>query len=328
MMMNSLAESHLLRSPAPRHDWTLDEVLGLFQQPFNDLLYQAHTVHRNFFDPNRIQLSTLLNIKTGGCSEDCGYCPQSAHHDTGVESERLLDLAEVRASAQKAKKNGATRFCMGAAWRSLKDRDLASVIDMVAAVKSLGLETCFTLGMLTADQAHRLKEAGLDFYNHNLDTSESYYSKVISTRTYRDRLDTLNHVRNAGISVCCGGILGMGEDLVDRCNLLITLANMSPQPESVPINQLVRVAGTPLEHANPPDPFDIVRTIAVARVQMPNSYVRLSAGRTGMSDELQALCFFAGANSIFYGDKLLTTDNPEGEADRRLFQRLGLEAQT
>jgi len=327
MMMNSLAESHPSRSPALRHDWTLEEVLGLFQQPFNDLLYQAHRVHRNSFDPNRVQLSTLLNIKTGGCSEDCGYCPQSAHHDTGVKAERLLNLSEVRVAVRKAKKNGATRFCMGAAWRSLKDRDLGSVIDMVAAVKSLGMETCLTLGMLTAEQAHRLKEAGLDFYNHNLDTSEAYYSKVITTRTYQDRLDTLKHVRDAGISVCCGGIIGMGEDLLDRCNLLITLANMSPQPESVPINQLVRIAGTPLEHAIPPDPFDIVRTIAVARILMPNSYVRLSAGRTGMSDELQALCFFAGANSIFYGDKLLTTDNPELEEDRRLFQRLGLEAQ-
>jgi biotin synthase len=308
-----------------RHDWRLEEVLGLFQQSFNDLLYQAQNVHRHYFEPNRIQLSTLLNIKTGGCPEDCAYCPQSARYDTGLKAEPLLHISQVRQAAERAKEKGATRFCMGAAWRSPKDRDLDRVIEMIAGVRALGLETCATLGMLSLDQAIRLKQAGLDFYNHNLDTSGSHYQAIITTRTYRDRLQTLEHVRQAGIAVCCGGIIGLGEGLTDRCGLLITLANLPIHPESVPINMLVRVAGTPLAKAERPDPFDIIRTIAVARLLMPASTIRLSAGRTEMSDELQALCFFAGANSIFYGERLLTTDNPGVERDRELFRRLGIE---
>jgi biotin synthase len=308
-----------------RHDWRLNEVLGLFQQSFNDLLYQAHSVHRHYFEPNRVQLSTLLNIKTGGCPEDCAYCPQSARYDTGLKAEPLLEISKVKQAAERAKEKGATRFCMGAAWRSPKDRDLDRVIEMIAGVRALGLETCATLGMLRLDQAIRLKQAGLDFYNHNLDTSESHYQAVITTRTYRDRLQTLEHVRKAGIAVCCGGIIGLGEGLADRCGLLITLANLPVHPESVPINMLVRVAGTPLAEAERPDPFDIIRTIAVARLLMPASTIRLSAGRMEMSDEFQALCFFAGANSIFYGERLLTTDNPGVERDRELFRRLGIE---
>ncbi len=298
--------------------------MALFNQPFNDLIFGAQTVFRQYFDPNRIQLSTLLNIKTGGCPEDCAYCPQSARYQTGLQAEPLMDAETVRQAAQDAKKHGAGRFCMGAAWRNPKDRDLEKVIDMVKAVKDLGLETCATLGMLTPEQALKLKHAGLDYYNHNLDSSEEFYSEIISTRTYQDRIQTLEAVRNAGMNVCCGGIVGMGETIADRAQMLIVLANMPRHPESVPINLLVRVQGTPLQDANETDPFDIVRMIAVARIMMPASYVRLSAGRTEMSDELQALCFLAGANSVFYGEKLLTTDNPGVIRDRKLMERLGL----
>ncbi|GAB6066738.1 biotin synthase BioB [Methylothermus subterraneus] len=307
-----------------RHDWTKQEVLALYELSLSDLIYTAQTVHRRYFDPNRIQISTLLSIKTGGCPEDCAYCPQSGRYATGLEREPLLSLEEVVAAAQAAKANGATRFCMGAAWRAPKDRDLERLAEMVAAVKALGLETCMTLGMLTEAQAKRLKQAGLDYYNHNLDTSPEFYPKIIRTRTYQDRLDTLRHVREAGIHVCCGGIVGMGESRADRAELLRQLANLPRHPESVPINLLVQVEGTPLYGAPSLDPFELVRTVAVARILMPASYVRLSAGRTALSDELQALCFLAGANSVFFGDKLLTTANPEREADRRLFERLGL----
>jgi len=309
-----------------RHDWIQTEILNLFYQPLNDLVFQAQALHRRYFDPNVIQLSTLLNIKTGGCPEDCAYCPQSARYQTSVNAEPLMSLDKVRAAAEQAKGQGASRFCMGAAWRSPKDRDLDQVLEMVRTVKQSGLETCATLGMLTEEQALRLKEAGLDFYNHNLDSSAGFYRTIISTRTYEDRLQTLKAVRQAGMSVCCGGIIGMGEDLQDRAELLRVLATMPKHPESVPINLLVRVEGTPLYGVENLDPFEIVRTIAVARILMPASYVRLSAGRTGMNDELQALCFFAGANSIFYGEKLLTTDNPELEKDQKLFKRLGLKA--
>jgi biotin synthase len=311
-----------------RHDWAVAEILELFALPFNDLLHRAHEQHRRHFDPNAVQLSTLLNIKTGGCPEDCAYCPQSARYHTGVRAQPLLSLTEVIDAANQAKTNGAQRFCMGAAWRSPKDRDIEQVAEMIAAVKALGLETCATLGMLTRAQAERLKQAGLDYYNHNLDSSEAYYRRIISTRTYADRLRTLEHVRAAGIHVCCGGIIGMGEDLRDRAELLRNLANLPRHPESVPINLLVRVAGTPLADAPSLDPFDLVRTVAVARILMPCSYVRLSAGRQEMSDELQALCFYAGANSIFYGERLLTTDNPGWEHDRKLFDRLGIRAAT
>jgi biotin synthase len=310
--------------PVIRHDWTQDEVLAVYRQPFNDLLYRAHTVHRAHFDANAVQISTLLSIKTGGCPEDCAYCPQSARYATGVKAERLMDSESVLAEARTAQAAGATRFCMGAAWREPRDKDLDQVAEIISRVKTLGLETCATLGMLTRRQAERLKEAGLDYYNHNLDTSASYYGRVITTRTQAERLDTLTHVREAGIHVCCGGILGMGETLEDRAELLRTLANLPRHPESVPINMLVRVEGTPLAMAEPVDPLEFVRTIALARVLMPASFVRLSAGREAMSDELQALCFFAGANSIFYGEKLLTTPNPAMHADRRLFDRLGL----
>ncbi len=308
----------------PRHDWTVAEVRALFDLPFADLLYRAQSVHRCHFDPNGVQVSTLLSIKTGGCSEDCGYCSQSARHRTGVEAEPLMDVAEVLEAARAAKAAGASRFCMGAAWRSPRERDLPSLIEMVRGVKALGLETCMTLGMLNAGQTERLAGAGLDYYNHNLDTSERFYASVITTRTYQDRLDTLSHVRAAGIGVCCGGILGMGEDVDDRAALLQTLANLPQHPDSVPINQLVPAEGTPLAHAPAPDPLDFVRTVAAARIVLPRSMVRLSAGRSAMSDELQALCFLAGANSIFYGEKLLTTGNPETEHDRRLFARLGV----
>lgn len=311
-----------------RHDWRAEEIEALFDQPFNDLLHQAQTVHRRHFDPNSVQLSTLLNIKTGGCPEDCAYCPQSVHYQTGVEAGRLLSLDEVVQAAQAARGRGATRFCMGAAWRNPRGRDFDQVLGMVSAVRALGLETCATLGMLDAAQAERLKAAGLDFYNHNLDTSPAYYSQIISTREYRDRLDTLEHVRAAGINVCCGGIVGMGEARSDRIEMLLTLANLAQHPESVPINLLVRVAGTPLASAPALDPFEFVRSIAVARILMPASYVRLSAGRNDMPEALQALCFHAGANSIFYGDKLLTTDNPETEADASLIRRLGMTAET
>jgi biotin synthase len=308
----------------PRHDWTLSEVSALFEQPFNDLLFQAQTVHRRHFNANEVQISTLLSIKTGACPEDCAYCPQSAHYQTGLQKERLMALQEVTAAAKAAKAGGASRFCMGAAWRNPTDKNLDTVMDMIRAVKDEGMETCVTLGMLNAPQARRLKDAGLDYYNHNLDTSPEFYGKIITTRTYQDRLDTLEHVRNCGINVCCGGIVGMGEKLRDRAGLLMQLASLPRHPESVPINMLVQVKGTPLEGTEKLDPLDFIRTIAVARILMPASYVRLSAGRTDMSDETQALCFLAGANSIFYGDKLLTTGNPETDHDKVLFDKLGL----
>ena len=309
---------------ALRHDWQLFEVEALFALPFNDLLFKAQTVHRSCFDPNEIQVSSLLSIKTGSCSEDCAYCPQSARYDSDLTPEALLPVESVIKAAQQAKDQGASRFCMGAAWRSPKDRDIERVVAMVQGVKALGMETCVTLGMLTETQTQALKKGGLDYYNHNLDTSEDYYSEIITTRTYQDRLDTLARVRDAGINVCCGGIVGMGESAQDRAKLLLELANLPQHPESVPINMLVQVEGTPLHGLDALDPLVFVRTIAVARILMPKSRVRLSAGRKDMSDEMQALCFFAGANSIFYGDKLLTTDNPMTNHDQLLFQRLGV----
>lgn len=308
-----------------RHDWSLAEVEALFAVPFIDLVLQAQSVHRACHAPNTVQMSTLLSIKTGACPEDCAYCPQSVHYETGVGRESLMELAAVREAARRAKDAGATRFCMGAAYRSPKAKDLDAICAMVREVSALGLETCATLGMLTPPQAQALRDAGLDYYNHNLDTSESFYGAIITTRTYRDRLDTLDAVRAAGLKVCCGGILGMGESARDRAELLRTLANLPEHPESVPINELVQVPGTPLEGAARVDPFDFVRTIAVARILMPRAHVRLSAGRTQMSDEMQALCFLAGANSIFYGEKLLTTGNPDVDHDRRLLERLGLQ---
>ena len=307
-----------------RHDWSLDEIRGLFALPFNDLVFRAQGVHREHFDPNQVQVSTLLSIKTGACSEDCGYCSQSAKYDTGLEREKLLPLDEVVTAAQAAKDKGANRFCMGAAWRNPTDRNLDKVIEMIQAVRDLGMQTCVTLGMLTDLQARRLRDAGLDYYNHNLDTSPEFYGNVITTRTFQDRLDTLQHVRDAGINVCSGGILGMGESSTDRARMLQELVNLPEHPQSVPINMLVQVEGTPLFGAEQLDPLEFVRSIAVARILMPKSYVRLSAGRTEMSDELQALCFLAGANSIFYGERLLTTDNPAADHDRELFERLGL----
>ena len=309
-----------------RHDWSRAQVEDLFAQPFNDLLHQAQRVHRCFFDPNSVQLSTLFNIRSGGCPEDCAYCPQSARYDTDVEVQGLTPLGEVIDAARAARAEGATRFCMGAAWRSPRGRDFERVLEMVNAVKDTGMETCVTLGMLSAGQAQRLRDAGLDFYNHNLDTSPEYYPRIISTRTYQDRLDTLDHVRRAGISVCCGGIVGMGESRSDRAGLLQVLATLPQHPESVPINLLIRVQGTPLAGAEDLDPFEFVRTIAVARILMPASKVRLSAGRNDMPESLQAMCFHAGANSIFYGEKLLTTDNPQQRRDRALLQRLGMRA--
>jgi biotin synthase len=311
-------------SGAGRHDWTRAEVRALFALAFPELIFRAQSVHRRYFDPAEVQISTLLSIKTGGCPEDCAYCPQSVRYDTGVKAEKLMPAAAVIAEARAAKDAGASRFCMGAAWREPKDRDLDSVCAMVAGVKALGLETCATLGMLTASQARRLKAAGLDYYNHNLDTSPEYYGAIISTRTYQDRLDTLGRVRDAGIHVCCGGIVGMGESAEDRVGMIATLANLPVHPESVPINMLVRVQGTPLATGAALDPIDFVRTIAVARITMPRSVVRLSAGREDMREETQALCFLAGANSIFYGPKLLTTPNPERDRDLRLLDKLGL----
>jgi len=318
-----MACSSLSQDPV-RHDWTLPEARALLDQPFNDLVFEAQTVHRRYFDPNEVQVSSLLSIKTGSCSEDCAYCPQSAHHQTGLSAESLMPIQEVLDAARRAKEQGAGRFCMGAAWRSPTDRDLDRVCEMVEGVKSLGMETCVTLGMLTDTQTERLKGAGLDYYNHNLDTSEAYYSEIITTRTYQDRLDTLERVRNHGLNVCCGGIVGMGEGPEDRAGLLLQLANLPAHPESVPINLLVQVEGTPLASLDSLDPLEFVRTIAAARIMMPRSRVRLSAGRTDMTDELQALCFLAGANSIFYGERLLTTDNPVADSDKRLFDRLGL----
>ena len=320
----SLRAATAASSGAAAPAWTPAQVLALYELPFNDLLFRAHETHRRHFDANEVQLSTLLSIKTGGCPEDCAYCPQSAHHDVSLPANKLMAVDEVLAAAREAREQGATRFCMGAAWRSPKDRDLEAVGAMVSGVKALGLETCVTLGMLEAHQAAQLKDAGLDYYNHNLDTSPEFYGHIIGTRDYQDRLDTLAHVRSAGISVCCGGIVGMGESRADRAGLIAQLASLAPAPESVPINNLVQVPGTPLEGTPPIDPFEFVRTIAVARVTMPRSMVRLSAGREQMDDALQALCFFAGANSIFYGDRLLTTTNPQAERDRALLGRLGL----
>lgn len=311
-----------------RHDWTVEEVTTLFNQPFNDLIHEAHCIHRRHFDHNEIQLSTLLNIKSGGCPEDCAYCPQSVRFSTEIEQTPLMEIEKVKESALAARNNGATRFCMGAAWRSPKEKDFRKVLEMVEAVKSLGMESCATLGMLSREQAVRLKESGLDYYNHNLDTSAEHYKNIISTREYQDRLDTLAHVREAGLNVCCGGIIGMGEDVIDRAGLLITLANMDRHPESVPVNMLVRVEGTPLGNAEPIAPIEIVKTIAVGRIMMPASYLRLSAGRNEMSEELQALCFYAGANSVFFGERLLTTDNPQQERDLAFFRRLGLSLQS
>ena len=307
-----------------RHDWSKAEITTLFDLPFNDLLFQAQSMHRQHFDPNQVQVSTLLSIKTGACPEDCGYCSQSARNDAEIERERLLPLDEVIEKAQQAKQNGASRFCMGAAWRNPTDKNLDKVIDMIIAVKAIGLETCVTLGMLNHEQSQRLKEAGLDYYNHNLDTSPEYYGDIITTRTYQDRLDTLEHVRKANINVCSGGIVGMGEKQTDRVSFLQQLANLPQHPESVPINMLVQVEGTPLHGVDEIEPLQFVRTIAVARILMPESVVRLSAGRTEMSDETQALCFLAGANSIFYGDRLLTTDNPDENHDQLLFEKLGI----
>ena len=308
--------------------WSVAEIEALFALPFSDLMYRAQTVHRSQFDPNVVQLSTLLSIKTGGCPEDCGYCPQSAHHPSAVENEPMLQVADVVAAAEAAKATGATRFCMGAAWRSPKERDLLPVMEMVKAVKALGMETCVTLGMLREGQAEKLKSAGLDYYNHNLDTSPEFYGDIITTRDYQDRLDTLARVRDAGLNVCCGGIVGMGESLTSRAGLIAQLANLNPQPESVPINLLVQVKGTPLYGAETLDPLEFVRTIAVARITMPKSFVRLSAGRQEMGEAIQTLCFLAGANSIFYGEKLLTTGNPEATRDRALIDKLGMRPQT
>ncbi|WP_415880575.1 biotin synthase BioB [Methylomonas sp. TEB] len=320
----SASQKPLESTATIRHDWQLHEVEALLALPFNDLIFQAQSVHRVYFDPNEIQVSSLLSIKTGSCSEDCGYCPQSARYDSDLNPEALMPVDAVLKAAQQAKEQGASRFCMGAAWRSPKDRDIERVVEMVQGVKALGMETCVTLGMLSDKQTQALKDGGLDYYNHNLDTSEDYYSEIITTRTYQDRLDTLERVRDAGINVCCGGIVGMGESQTDRAKLLLQLANMPKHPESVPINMLVQVEGTPLHGTEALDPIVFVRTIAVARILMPQSRVRLSAGRKAMSDEMQALCFLAGANSIFYGDKLLTTDNPMTNHDQQLFERLGV----
>lgn len=309
---------------AVRHDWRRDEIEALFALPFNDLLFHAATVHRRHFDPNAVQVSTLLSIKTGACPEDCKYCSQSGHYNTELEKEKLLEVQKVLEEARAAKEKGASRFCMGAAWRSPRDKDMPYVLDMVKQVKAMGMETCMTLGMLSQEQAGQLAEAGLDYYNHNLDTSPEYYGQIISTRSYNDRLGTLAHVRDAGMKVCAGGIIGMGEDRRDRVGLLQQLANLPAHPESVPINMLVKIKGTPLADVADLDHFEFVRTIAVARILMPQSFVRLSAGRQEMNDEMQALCFFAGANSIFYGERLLTTDNPETGHDQKLFNRLGI----
>ena len=320
---------HEIPTPAARRAiaaqrWPVDKVLELFNLPFSDLLFRAQQVHRENFDPQDVELATLLSIKTGGCPEDCGYCPQAQRYDTGVQAQKILELETVLEAARAAKAHGATRFCMGAAWRGPKDRDLDHVEAMVRGVKALGMEACATLGMLEDGQAERLKDAGLDYYNHNLDTAPEFYSNIISTRDYDHRLDTLDKVRNAGIKVCCGGIVGMGESRRQRAGLVAQLANMDPYPESVPVNNLVQVEGTPLHGTDPIDPLEFVRTIAVARITMPKARVRLSAGRREMGEAVQALCFVAGANSIFYGDKLLTTGNPDVEADRVLLEKLGM----
>ena len=308
-----------------RHDWTRAEAQALYDLPFNDLLFRAATVQRRHFDPNKVQLARLLSIKTGGCAEDCGYCSQSAHHESGLKASKLMEVQRVIAEARKAKAQGATRYCMGAAWRSPKSRDMASVVAMVEGVKALGMETCMTLGMLSDDDVGKLRDAGLDYYNHNIDTSERYYSEIVKTRTFADRLDTLARVREAGIKVCSGGIVGLGETIEDRIDMLVTLANLDEHPESVPINMLIPIPGTPLENRKKVDPIEFVRVIALARIMMPTSFVRLSAGRTEMSEETQALCFFAGANSIFCGETLLTADNPGEDKDQVLFSKLGIE---
>lgn len=313
-----------LEGSSTRHNWTRDQVLALFNQPFNNLLFDAQVFHRQHFDPNQVQLSTLLSIKTGACPEDCKYCPQSARYDTGLEKEKLLELEQVIAAAKIAKASGSSRFCMGAAWRSPHDRDIPAVSAMIREVKALGLETCMTLGMLSEEQSEKLADAGLDYYNHNLDTSKEFYGEVITTRTFQDRLNTLANVRNSGMKVCAGGIVGMGEEQQDRAGLLMALANLPVHPESVPINMLVKVAGTPMADQADLDPFEFIRTIAVARLMMPKSYVRLSAGREDMNEQMQAMAFMAGANSIFYCDKLLTTPNPKANTDMQLFERLGI----
>jgi biotin synthase len=329
MMLASRLDETVSVTPTPRElrgNWTREEALALYEAPFSDLLFQAQATHRRHFDPNKVQFSRLLNIKTGGCPEDCGYCSQSTHHDSGLKASRLMEVERVVAEARRARDAGATRYCMGAAWRGPKDRDMDAIVAMVAGVKALGMETCMTLGMLDGSQAARLGEAGLDYYNHNIDTSERYYGQIVSTHSFADRLETLSHVRQSGIKVCCGGIVGMGEAAVDRVDMLVTLANLPEHPESVPINMLIPIPGTPLAKTEAIDPIAFVRTIALARIMMPKSYVRLSAGRTAMTDEMQALCLFAGANSIFVGDTLLTAGNPGEQHDAALFRRLGIEA--
>ncbi|EJN8558190.1 biotin synthase BioB [Vibrio alginolyticus] len=310
-----------------RHNWTHAEVRDLMEKPFMDLLFEAQLVHRQYQQTNHVQVSTLLSIKTGACPEDCKYCPQSARYTTDIEKERLMEVERVLDAAQKAKNAGSTRFCMGAAWKNPKERDMPHLTDMIKGVKDMGLETCMTLGMLTPDQAKQLATAGLDYYNHNLDTSPEFYGKIITTRTYQDRLDTLSHVRDAGMKICSGGIIGMGESANDRAGLLVELANLPVHPESVPINMLVKVKGTPLEEVDDVEPFDFIRLIAIARIMMPQSAVRLSAGRENMNEQMQALCFMAGANSVFYGCKLLTTPNPSEDKDMMLFNKLGINSQ-
>ena len=323
-MSSALATNINTSQSVIRNDWNIEEVKELFNLPFNDLLFEAHKIHRQNFNPKHIQMSMLLSIKTGGCPEDCAYCPQSAHHETSLKAEKLMEVEKVLSEARKAKESGATRYCMGAAWRSPKDHDLDTVCEMISGVKALGMETCVTLGMLTSLQADRLASVGLDYYNHNIDTSPEFYNEIISTRTFEDRLDTLANVRDAGINVCSGGIVGMGENVKDRAGMLLTLANLPEHPQSVPINMLVHVEGTPISRSDDLDQIEFVKSIAVARILMPRSVVRLSAGREDMSDEVQALCYFAGANSIFVGDRLLTTANPEIHKDSVLFEKLGI----
>lgn len=324
-MTLAFEETSQIQRSESRKTWTQSEAWVLYESPFNDLLFRAQTVHRKNFDPNRVQLSRLLSIKTGGCPEDCGYCSQSAHHETGVPASKLMEVERVVAEAQKARDAGATRYCMGAAWRNPKSRDMDAIVGMVKGVKALGMETCMTLGMLDREQAEQLKQAGLDYYNHNIDSSERYYREIITTRSFSDRLETLEHVRDCGIKVCCGGIIGMGEKPIDRIDMLVTLANLPEYPESVPINMLIPIAGTPLAKADPIGSIEFVRVVALARIMMPTSHVRLSAGRSAMTDEMQALCFFAGANSIFVGDTLLTAGNPTEDKDMALLRRLGVE---
>ncbi len=324
-MLSVQDQAAVVTETVPPQAWTREKALAVYRLPFNDLLFQAQSIHRQHFDPNRVQLSKLLNITTGGCPEDCGYCSQSSHHATGLPASKLMDVDDIVAEARKAKEGGASRYCMGAAWRNPKPRDMDALVDIISGVKALGLETCMTLGMLDREQAERLSAAGLDYYNHNIDTSEAHYPNVISTRTFADRLETLDQVRQSGMKICSGGILGLGESEADRVDMLVTLANLPEPPESVPINMLIPIAGTPLAEAKRVDSLAFVRVIALARIMMPTSFVRLSAGRSAMTDEMQALCFFAGANSIFVGDTLLTAGNPEAAKDRNLFDRLGLQ---